>query len=315
MMVIITIAIFFIVVWAIVFYLTLRGSINPHRSFSPKVYENFYYNTVPDKEMPKVISGLHKASETRCIIAALSRDNEKRIAKSLDNMVKIGSSFKDYRIVIYENDSSDRTRDIIEEAASKNSKIDLIECDVPRCKFGSSKAYADGLASKSRMEKMAVLRNRYLEHVYEKYSDWDYVFICDLDMEGVFFRNGFFHALNETSKYSSVTANGIVSWAGIGIQSPYDGMAYSRHPGFEKRNVVSKFLLQYFDTMGMKECLDVESAFNGGAIYVLKDLIGLKYTADYGCEHNSVNYALRANGKKICIDPFFVVYAGNQGHF
>lgn len=302
-------------VWTIVFIFSLKGKINPHRFFNNEVYEDINYNTVPDKDMPQVIRGLEKASRSKIVITGLTRDNEKRIRKNLENMLEIGRKFQDFRIVIYENDSSDKTRDILEEYAQNHKQVEVIECDVPRCRFGADKAYADGLQSKSRITKMTNYRNKYLEYIYEKYSDYDYMFVCDWDMEGVFFSNGFFHALHQTEKYSAVFANGVASIPGLGVVAPYDGMAYSKGKKFEDNSIVWKFFQQFRECNNAEGPVDVDSAFNGGGLYVLKDILGLKYHDNVRCEHNSLHYQLKDKQKKLAIDTYFLVYAGMQGHF
>jgi hypothetical protein len=310
------ISIIIILIWFILFVLSLKGKFNPHRFFNNKLYEDFEHNTVPDKELPQVYQGLEKASQSKIILVGLARDNEERISKNIENMVKIGKHFDDYRIVIFENDSSDNTREIIEQKSHENSKIELIECqDIPQCKFGTLPAYGKGLFSKGRIVKMSEYRNMYMTYIYNKYKNWDYLFICDMDMEGVFFKNGFFHALNLTKEYSAVFSNGMMSVPGLIILSPYDGMAYSTEHMKENKAAITKFFHQLKTCKYSSKPIEVHSAFNGGGIYRLSDVYPSMYNADYSCEHNSLHYAMREKGKRLCIDPYFMVYAGMQGHF
>lgn len=312
---VVVIIVIFICVWTTVFILNLKTIINPHKFFEPQLYKDFYHNTVPDRELPQVFNGIEKARNSRIIFTGLARDLEKIIERNIKNISLLGKEFKDYRIVIFENDSKDKTREIIEEIALKNPKVELVECEVPRCKLNKQYPYKEGLVSFGRIKKMAKLRNRYLTHIYEKYADWDYVFVSDLDIEGLFFRNGFFHGLSKTDEYSGIFSNGLFTVPGFGILSPYDGMAYSRSRDYEKYNIVYKFYRQFRDVKGKKEIVEVESAFNGGALYVLKDILGKKHnvTADTSCEHNPLNYELRDEGKKLGIDPLMEVYVGPQG--
>lgn len=302
-----------VLIWFVFFILSLKGKINPHRFFNSSLYTDFNFNTVPDREMNKVFEGFKIASNSRIIITGLTRDNESKIVKNITNLALIGNFFKDYRIVIFENDSKDDTRNLIKKEAEKNSHIELLGCEEePNCILGSLPAYDGGLFKSSRIEKMSRYRNRYLEHIYQNYHDWDYVFVCDMDMEGIFFKNGFFHAISLTTSYNAVFANGMMNVPGLMILSPYDGMAYSTNELNHKKSNFRKFFHQLRTCRNSSNPVEVKSAFNGGAIYNMKAIKGYFYNSIYSCEHNALNYSI--NGK-LCIDPSFMIYAGMQGHF
>ena len=43
-----------------------------------------------------------------------------------EKIKKIGKHFKDYKVVLFENDSSDGTRDILNDWSSNDNHIDII---------------------------------------------------------------------------------------------------------------------------------------------------------------------------------------------
>lgn len=59
------------------------------------------------------------------IIPALNE--EKNIASAIENVLSaIGNNFSDYEIIVFDDNSSDKTRDIVEKVTAKNKKIRLI---------------------------------------------------------------------------------------------------------------------------------------------------------------------------------------------
>ena len=294
------------------------GMWNFHKMIYGKNYGNVEYNTIPKSERENLKKGKEISLSKRIIFTGLTRDSSKRIKKNVEALSKIGESFNDYRIILFENDSKDGTREIIEKMALSNPKIELIECEeAPRCKL--SIARESGLAL-SRMEKMSSFRNRLLDYTKCNYSDFDYLMMCDLDMEGVFYRNGVLHSVGLMQNYSAVFARGVspqpLTFGMMNV--PYDALAYLEEkddPSAKVNRVLlfKKMLKQFWASNFTNKPVSVKSAFNGAGIYTIKDIDGMKYNGNCGCEHYSLNCALHEKGKKLCINPVFTFFAGNQG--
>ena len=58
-----------------------------------------------------------------CCICGPVKNCGKYLPKVLDNMIKIGSLFDDYNIVIFYDKSTDNTLEILKDYQTKNSKI------------------------------------------------------------------------------------------------------------------------------------------------------------------------------------------------
>ena len=74
----------------------------------------------------------------------------------------IGSQFKDYRVILFENDSKDGTKIALNLWAQKDSKIKILSEDFNLKKRPSHKFMAD-------------IRNKYLNAIQDKeYDDFDF---------------------------------------------------------------------------------------------------------------------------------------------
>ena len=87
----------------------------PEEEFIPKNSELF---------VKKILLGKQKMYRSKIVITGLARDIEPYIIKNLNMLSKIGEHFKDYRIIIFENDSKDNTRELIKKY--NNQKIYLL---------------------------------------------------------------------------------------------------------------------------------------------------------------------------------------------
>ncbi len=327
---IISIILGLIVIVCLFFVLELKGFINVHYLFNKEKYTNQKLDLISENEKANLFRGLEVTASKKIIFSGICRDNEKTIQRVIDNLSSIGEKFLDYRIILFENDSKDKTREIIKRNESKN--VVLLQCkESPDCKLSSIKSYASGLLSEDRFQKLANYRNRYLSEVYSKYRDWDYLMIFDCDYSGVFIENGIFHSINLlNSGYSAVFANGKMNFPGsFGMVTlPYDALAFipiSEKERIDELKIVSvkdkkQFypLVKNFFKQGLSikgySPIDVISAFNGAAIYKISDVMDTYYTSQYSCEHNSLNIELFRKSKKLCVNPEFKIYVGRQGH-
>ena len=89
-----------------------------------------YYNNV-------TILGRQKASESSVIICGICRDAEKNLKFNVPRIERIGELFNDYKVVVYENDSKDLTKDILEIWQKSNPRVTVITETLGDKKFGS----------------------------------------------------------------------------------------------------------------------------------------------------------------------------------
>jgi glycosyltransferase involved in cell wall biosynthesis len=97
----------------------------------------------------------------------LARDIESRLLKNIHVIEEIGSLFNDYNVLIVENDSSDNTRNICLDWSNQNKRVKVLGCggyNLDVCNLNMKKTLNHSV-NFYRMEKMAKLRNIYLDEI------------------------------------------------------------------------------------------------------------------------------------------------------
>lgn len=102
----------------------------------------------------------------KCIIGGCARNIEKQLRVSLPDIIKIGEQFDEYSIIIYENDSTDRTVDTIKTIQKFYPQINLI---------------SQKLVIGTRTEILSHGRNILIQYVIDNYSEYDFYIQMDLD--------------------------------------------------------------------------------------------------------------------------------------
>lgn len=273
----------------------------------------------------KVSDGYNIMATKRLIIAGLCINIEKKIPFLKQKIEHLGGFFREYKCVIFENDSKDNTRPLLKQLTKQNNNIILIDCpDAVDCKYGVIGATQHGLISEKRMEKMSKYRNKLLEHIKENYFDYDCVMFLDLDLRGPIDINGVANSFGYYNNWDSISAFGLsgVSFT-TGHPIYYDTLAYNDG----KYNVYNSTLdaLKIIIAMNNKEIGDepikVLSGFGGMALYKMKifnDPNKIDYTpmdGKYVCEHYILHNNMIRNGfDKIFVNPNMVLLSGPQGN-
>ena len=125
----------------------------------------------------KVVLGRQKMHESTVVICGIARDVAKNLIATIARIERLGKMFADYRVVIYENDSTDGTDKLFEEWEDKNYKVKLITEKLDAVKHKQD----DSLA---RMTDLANYRNKYLDEIFSKNIIPDYMIVVDLDLDG-----------------------------------------------------------------------------------------------------------------------------------
>lgn len=303
-------------------YIMLRNY-NIHKMIAPIHYGNPFLDS-------HIIPHATSLTQKSIVFTGLARNIETKIERTIENCVVIGTFFTSYKIVIFENDSSDDTRRIIQEMSCKNPNIMLVECEgYPDCKFQQCELYEYGIMNKNRIDRMAFFRNVCMNIVQTKFSSYEYVCVLDFDIDGSIPLSGFLHALDCPLEWSCICANGRSSVPGtFGMfTTMYDAMALcttdedfvesvegsrGMYPLFKKYLKLMK-LSNYEASDYVSGFVPIKSAFNGLAIYKMKDIQGLFYKKGYSCEHISLHEQLVKQNKKLFIDTYLIIYAGHQG--
>ena len=281
-------------------------------------------NIIPENIL---VAGKEEMGKHQLIIMAIARDNAQDFSVMVRNVENIGSYFADYRVLIFENDSSDGTKQALESWKINNPRVDYISKD-----FNNKK--------RPSLKFMAQCRNQYIDRLNDpKYNDFDMVMIVDMDFyRGIDIR-GVEDSFSKINQWDAVCSNGIRSsddnkiydvfafrsnefpwspkeWQAICSSSDSNwfktceaGVAYR---GFWKylqakwfggddklywALIVPQIRVQYAVTMPL---IPVNSCFGGMAFYKRKSIEGCRYdSVNDDCEHILFHQCLREKNNAI----------------
>lgn len=251
------------------------------------------------------------------VICALLRDVADRLPQIRKRSESVGRRFKDYRILIVENDSSDGTRRLLKEWRENNPKVIILGCginsgeDTCHLNIAKTKTIGHGVNT-GRIEKMTYLRNIYLGHVQRYLSHFDYCIAWDLDIIGTVYLDGIANSLGQLklSKYKDadgMCAYGIYQWGPLTVY--YD--TYAHLDEGDKFHIDSKPLHDLKKGLGTQyrrgtPPKKVVSCFGGFTLYRTPSLMEKFYrmsdSDNLECEHVGLHRQL----KNIYMNPSMI---------
>jgi glycosyltransferase involved in cell wall biosynthesis len=156
--------------------------------------------------------------EARAVFVGICHNNAKYLPRVTRQIEACGALFQDYKVIVYENDSTDGTTQLLKEWARQNPRVS-IQCDL--LKVGS--AIRD---TGSRTQKLAGYRNRVLSMARKLCPGYELTVVVDMDVHWE--PETVAHAARDLIRrddVSFVTANGL--WRHKpGVYDYYDIFAY-----------------------------------------------------------------------------------------
>lgn len=275
----------------------------PRGIFKNRDYDEF------DKD---VNIGLQYANNCKVVICGLIRNGSKNIHKFIKKCENWCSYFKDYRILIVENDSRDNTRDLLLEWSRVNPKVIILGCGInaKECQLNLSETKSWD-ASKKRISKMIFLRNIYIDYIKNYLKDFDYVIVCDIDLVGSVYIDGIMNSFGKLQKNKDIDvicANGVRKYFRNFIY--YDCYAHvlegEKYHNNNKNVHSLKVLRNTLSNEYNPNMIKVKSCFGGFTIYNINSIINSKYSSDLDdaleCEHTG----LHSNMKNVYYNPMMI---------
>lgn len=218
--------------------------------------------------------------EQKVIICGVCKDVEKRLPHSIKIVEKIGSLFEDYKVIVFENNSEDLTKEVLFDWIRKNHKVKVIldnwsNEDLDKCiinKMDDGSYFKPELIAKARNVVMDVLEDADFEKDYEGFN---YVIWIDLDFVLEPDYNGFVDTFVSSKEWDMVSANGIAPnfeyWDKFAFRDrthPFGAEITGHNWWFVKKTIdISK-----------EDWHPVYSAFGGCGIYKRKAIHGCRYS-------------------------------------
>ena len=251
------------------------------------------------------------------IICSIVRNAEKGLRRNIPVIECLCNSFNGYKVFVYENDSADRTKEVLrawQERDPEHVFVSLNNTDagktIPSAKEAGN---VNPFYSKRRISKMVALRNHYLEYIEVHRWSADYLMVVDLDVAQLNL-DGILSSFKSNREWDAVAAYG-----------------YSLSPKLRRRYHDTYALTEYGDEVNpqteqkIKELADsyaiigdtkewkrVYAAFGGLAIYRFEAVKGLRYQlqnndderVEVKCEHYSIYKQMADRGfDKVYINP------------
>ena len=281
------------------------------------------YFTIPDLDVyqQKVQLGYSIAKTKKIIILSLARDVEHIVNLTFNKLTNIGKDFQEYKIIIFENDSDDNTRQVIEKWTHIDSNIELMDCcnlNSCDCKLKNQKGYDMGTHSQGRMEKMRFYREYLLRYATQKY-EFDYVMIYDFDISGAIYKDGLMTSF--TQDFDMVFAKGLQAMPLLTFNKyfMYDNISFipnfiNFHHNLKLKNLHNHLqkLLNHNINSDFVKC---KSGFNGMAIYKYDSIVKSTYmNSKRYCEHIDLHQDMYNKGyDKIYFNPNMILFIGQGG--
>lgn len=284
-----------IIFLSLFFLLIKRRAINPIYtiisvlSILIVLYLVYSQDTKKKYNEKNIKKGKEVAKETRLIIATCLRNAEDSMSNIACIYNKFNCIFKDVKLVVLENDSSDKTRKELLELKKKSiPDMDIVGCgiDQDECKLKVNNIRTG--RGKERTRRMAKIRNIMLAHIKSIQKDYDYCLFFDGDLKIEEFENeGIFDTMYYFDKDKTIDAIAANAYKDHGevYNRMYDYFALKPYKG-------NRLLaLSYYFKDGL---IKVKSAFNGFVFYRLPFSDEIKYNEDTNtCEHIEFNEQLK----------------------
>lgn len=241
------------------------------------------------------------------IFGGVGRNIEPYIKTTLDNIDKCGNRFNKYEVIIYENDSSDNTRKILNDNKKDNYHY----------------IFEDNITEPRRTFRLANGRQKVLDKAKELNKNNEYTFYIAVDLDDVNFSGRFVDTIETcfiNEDWDILTGNQSDRYYDLWTIRRMGDMEYDcwrkiddeTEKGMDRLEADNKFLHSRYKKYEPGMLLEVDSAYGGIAIYRLKSLHNdCRYNGDYGdgreqCEHVPFTLCLKEKGLKIYINTSFL---------
>lgn len=258
--------------------------------------------------------------ESNIVVCSIVRNAEGGLRRNIPVIQEVLSHFKDYKVFVYENDSVDATKLLLQQWTKDDSQVIACMNDTDKSATipaGKTVPGVNPFFCHKRIDKMAGIRNHYMEWLDNLDYDPDYVIVVDLDVS----------RLNADAILTSF-GNGVPEWDAV------TAFGYSTSPKMFKRRYHDSFALtvwedkdvpqteamivnnafKYGNLKANDQWVRVASAFGGLSIYRFEAIKGLRYTepaidnndsrVEVRCEHFSLYRQMIERGfDKIYINP------------
>lgn len=256
-------------------------------------------DVIPDEQLAR---GKGEMAKHKAVFTGIARDNGRSLPTVMRHIEHIGERFADYRVILFENDSSDATKMILSFWKLVNPKVEILSEDFHFKKRPSIKF-------------MAEARNRYVKALESKeYAEFDIVIAVDMDASYGIDERGILDTFSKIDEWEVVCSNGIYTRAG----HMWDAFAF-RNEEFpdSPHSFRQKYAKDYWNEVSSiqkiyppeADLLPVHSGFGGLAIYKRKVFENCFYDSIHeDCEHVALHEMMKEKHEaRIYMNPAQII--------
>lgn len=298
---------------------------NPHYYEGAFPQEAFPCKPLYEQHYQRLVAhGKARMAQESVVICGLARNISDNFEKIKARIETTGSLFKNYTVLIFENDSHDGTRTLLEGWAQVNARIKLLSIPgVKNGKLNLPHMHSYGATSLKRIEKMTYFRNIYLDEVKKNYRDYNYMLVVDMDIKGPWNDEGIAHSVAHDN-WDAIASLGLLNRFGTAGKKLilYDVLAHIPHGEHIQLQVddsmIRSMSYAYNESISALSKGDplvrVRSAFGGMALYKIPSILKAKYEP-IRCEHIGLHEQMARHGfNKIFLNPAQIILVGHQGN-
>ena len=296
-----------IIILLFICLLLFKGTVTLHERLFTGLYNSAEF---PEDRFPpvdhndfqkKVVEGYEYMRGVKVVICGLTKDDAPILPLTIARIEKTGGCFRDYRVIVYENDSRDCTPDILKNWQAVNTKVKII----------TESIQISPIRQLSRTERLACFRNRYLRIIKEsrEYADYDFVIVADMDLKGGWSNDGIATSFARLD-WDIVAANSI---GYHNLRKTYYDMFALLPKNIFKTGLVYKIFGEGWQLHRGDPLIRIWSGFGGLAIYRKEAIMSRQYSGSINgaiiCEHIGLN---ADNSLRCFLNPSQITIAGTQ---
>lgn len=253
--------------------------------------------------------------EKSVIVCSIVRDAEKGLRRNIPVIKEFCRGMGDYKVVVFENDSHDKTKDLLKAWVEQDSErvfAFMADSDGEPTIPSFNSVNVNPFFGHKRIDRMAALRNQYMDFLWSRGWKADYLMVVDLDVANINLK-GILSSFSSDKEWDAVTAFGYS--LGPTMRNRYhDTYALTLYgddtPQTEQK--ISDMQNQMASVGDGNQWIRVASAFGGLAIYRMEAVCGLRYEVlenndsrvEVLCEHYGLHRKMHERGyDRIYINP------------
>jgi len=251
--------------------------------------------------------GSRRMAQSRVVITGLARNLGHVLPATIRRVERLCGLFADARVVVYENDSTDDTKPLLEAwaAADRRVHVTLDDCHDPR---------NPPTRCLARAERMARYRDRCQQLVLDRCGDFDAVIVLDLDVAGGFSLDGVANSFGHDD-WDFIGSNGLIfRREGLTINSPRQYDMWALRFDADLSPLPTKSGCRYAYARG-ESLVPVTSCFGGMGIYRMDAYRAGRYGAS-DTEHAIFHRELIRRGfGRLFLNPSQILVYGRRHRF